>query len=73
MSLVIPSNQDRLQWYIEAEKKILQQQSVKTAEGEELTLASLATVRKEIERLQRLIALQSLGGRRSMIRRNYLE
>ncbi len=73
MSLVLPSNQDRLMWYIEAEKKILLQQSVKTAEGEELTLASLATVRKEIERLQRLIALQSQGGRRSMIRRNYLE
>ena len=73
MSLTIPTNQDRLQWYLEAEQKILQQQSVKTTEGEELTLASLATVRKEIERLQRIIALQAQGGRRSMIRRNYLE
>ena len=73
MSLTIPTNQDRLQWYLEAEQKILQQQSVKTAEGEELTLASLATVRIEIERLQRIIALQAQGGRRSMIRRNYLE
>ncbi|EDP60846.1 hypothetical protein [Vibrio sp. AND4] len=73
MSLVIPTNQDRLQWYLQAEQKILQQQTVRTAQGEELTLASLATVRREIERLQRLIASQAQGGRRSMIRRNYLE
>ena len=56
-----------------AEQKILQQQTVRTAQGEELTLASLATVRREIERLQRLIASEAQGGRRSMIRRNYLE
>ncbi|MEZ8402641.1 hypothetical protein CWO23_07580 [Vibrio splendidus] len=73
MSLAMPTNEERLQWYLEAEQKILQQQFVKTAEDEELTLASLATVRKEIERLQRIIALQAQGGRRSMIRRNYLE
>ncbi|CAK1691833.1 conserved hypothetical protein [Vibrio crassostreae] len=73
MSSVITTNQERLQWYLEAEQKILQQQSVKTAEDEELTLACLATVRKEIERLQRIIALQAQGGRRSMIRRHYLE
>ncbi len=69
----IPTNRERLAWYIEAERKILNQQSVETAEGEKLTLASLATVRKEIERLSTLIALESNGGRRSMIRRNYLE
>ncbi|HFQ4959212.1 TPA: hypothetical protein ACGUPM_002665 [Vibrio vulnificus] len=73
MTLVIATNRDRLSWYLEAEKKILQQQSVKTAEGEELTLASLSTVRREIERLQTLIARENQGGRRSMIRRNYLE
>ncbi len=69
----IPTNRERLAWYIDAERKILNQQSVETAEGEKLTLASLATVRKEIERLSTLIALESNGGRRSMIRRNYLE
>ncbi|MDK9756726.1 hypothetical protein KIV40_15250 [Vibrio sp. D173a] len=73
MSLVITTNQDRLQWYLAAEQKILQQQTVRTAQGEELTLASLATVRREIERLQRLIVSEAQGGRRSMIRRNYLE
>ncbi len=69
----IPTNRERLAWYIDAERKILNQQSVETAEGEKLTLASLATVRKEIARLSTLIALESKGGRRSMIRRNYLE
>ena len=64
MSLVIPTNQARLQWYLQAEQKILQQQTVRTAQGEELTLASLATVRREIERLQRLIASEAQGGRR---------
>ena len=66
-------NQKRLQWYLEAERKILLGQMVETAEGEKLTRASLATVRREIERLQRLISRQGTGGRRSMIRRNYLE
>ena len=73
MTLPIPTNRERLAWYIEAEKKILNQQSVKTAEGEELTLASLSTVRKEIERLQLLVGRERQGGRRSLIRRNYLE
>ena len=73
MNVAIPSHQDRLQWYLDAEQKILQQQSVKTAEGEELTFASLSTVRREIERLQRIISLQAQGGRLAMIRRNYLE
>lgn len=67
------SNQQRLQFYLEAERKILMQQSVETAEGEKLTFASLATVRREIERLQHLIARERTGGRRSMIRRNHLE
>lgn len=67
------TNRQRLQWYLDAEQKILMQQSVETAEGEKLTFASLATVRREIERLQALIARASQGGRRSMIRRNYLE
>ena len=67
------TNRQRLQWYLDAEQKILMQQSVETAEGEKLTFASLATVRREIERLQALIARVSRGGRRSMIRRNYLE
>ncbi|MGR5061980.1 hypothetical protein C9I98_21565 [Photobacterium sanctipauli] len=67
------TNRQRLQWYLDAEQKILMQQSVETAEGEKLTFASLATVRREIERLQALIARESQGGRRSMIRRNYLE
>ncbi len=49
------------------------QQAVETAEGEKLTFASLATVRREIERLQQLISRENQGGRRSMIRRNYLE
>lgn len=65
-------NRQRLQWYLEAEQKILQQQSVETAEGEKLTLANLSTVRAEIVRLQNLIARERMGVR-SMIRRNYLE
>lgn len=69
----LPTNRERLAWYVAAEQKILMQQEVTTAEGEKLTLASLATVRAEIERLTRLIAQELLGGRRSMIRRNYLE
>lgn len=71
--MTIPTNCDRLAWYIEAERKILMQQEVTTAEGEKLTLASLATVRSEIQRLQSLIAQSEQGGRRSMVRRNYLE
>lgn len=69
----LPTNRERLAWYIEAEQKILKQQEVVTAEGERLTLPSLSTVRAEIERLSTLIALEAKGGRRSMIRRNYLE
>ncbi|WED23068.1 hypothetical protein L3Q72_06655 [Vibrio sp. JC009] len=69
----LPTNRERLRWYLDAEQKILKQQEVTTAEGEKLTLASLSTVRKEIERLMRQIALEQKGGRRSMIRRNYLE
>lgn len=69
----LPTNRERLVWYVEAEQKILKQQEVVTAEGERLTLASLSTVRAEIERLSTLIALEAKGGRRSMIRRNYLE
>lgn len=45
------TQRERLQWYLDAEKKILMQQAVETAEGEKLTFASLATVRREIERL----------------------
>ncbi|ODA29864.1 hypothetical protein [Veronia pacifica] len=71
--MTLASDHERLQWYLNAEKKILMQQSVETAEGEKLTFASLATVRREIERLQALLASQRNGGRRSMIRRNYLE
>ncbi|UIP28882.1 hypothetical protein [Photobacterium sp. TLY01] len=67
------TNRERLQWYLDAERKILNQQAVETAEGEKMTLASLATVRREIERLQGLIAREQQGGRSSMIRRNYLE
>ncbi|PSV98282.1 hypothetical protein [Photobacterium iliopiscarium] len=67
------TQRERLQWYLDAEKKILMQQVVETAEGEKLTFASLATVRREIERLQQLISRENQGGRRSMIRRNYLE
>ena len=67
--MTIPTNHERLAWYIEAERKILMQQSVETAEGEKLTLASLATVRKEIERLQRLVS----NSHRSVIRRVQLE
>ncbi|EOV0352487.1 hypothetical protein ACOIPL_001306 [Vibrio fluvialis] len=69
----LPTNRERLTWYIEAEQKILKQQEVVTAEGERLTLASLSTVRAEIQRLSSLIALGVNGGRRRMIRRNYLE
>ncbi|MBF4425280.1 hypothetical protein [Vibrio anguillarum] len=69
----LPTNRERLAWYVAAEQKILMQQEVTTAEGEKLTLASLATVRAEIERLTRLVSQEALGGRRSMIRRNYLE
>ncbi|ELG2962029.1 hypothetical protein ACTQ7F_002066 [Vibrio fluvialis] len=69
----LPTNRERLTWYIEAEHKILKQQEVVTAEGERLTLASLSTVRAEIQRLSSLIALEVNGGRRRMIRRNYLE
>ncbi|ELX7501907.1 hypothetical protein SKP08_001972 [Vibrio fluvialis] len=53
----LPTNRERLTWYIEAEQKILKQQEVVTAEGERLTLASLSTVRAEIQRLSSLIAL----------------
>ncbi|BDR34299.1 TPA: hypothetical protein ACX6QF_000071 [Photobacterium damselae] len=67
------NHRERLQWYLDAERKILMQQAVETAEGEKLTFASLATVRREIERLQALISRGQLGGRRSMIRRNRLE
>lgn len=67
--ITIPTNRERLAWYIDAERKILMQQEVTTAEGEKLTLASLSTVRKEIERLQRLIST----GSRSIIRRVRLE
>lgn len=67
------NHRERLQWYLDAERKILMQQAVETAEGEKLTFASLATVRREIERLQALICRGQLGGRRSMIRRNRLE
>ncbi|ENX3946315.1 hypothetical protein ACFO1C_001641 [Photobacterium damselae] len=67
------NHRERLQWYLDAERKILMQQAVETAEGEKLTFASLATVRREIERLQALISRGQLGGRRSMIRRNSLE
>ncbi|MCD9544156.1 hypothetical protein GLP24_04740 [Photobacterium carnosum] len=67
------TQRERLQWYLDAEKKILMQQVIETAEGEKLTFASLATVRREIERLQQLISRENQGGRRSMIRRNYLE
>ncbi|MCD9516600.1 hypothetical protein [Photobacterium carnosum] len=67
------TQRERLQWYLDAEKKILMQQAIETAEGEKLTFASLATVRREIERLQQLISRENQGGRRSMIRRNYLE
>ncbi|WP_279147009.1 hypothetical protein [Photobacterium carnosum] len=67
------TQRERLQWYLDAEKKILMQQAVETAEGEKLTFTSLATVRREIERLQQLISRENQGGRRSMIRRNYLE
>ncbi len=67
------TNQERLDWYLEAERKILMQQSVETAEGEKLTLANLSTVRNEIVRLQGLIARERSGGRRSMIKRNRLE
>lgn len=66
-------NEQRLHFYLDAERRVLQQQAVTTAEGETLTLASLATIRKEIERLQRVIAAEQSGGRRAMIRRNYLE
>ena len=67
------TQRERLQWYLDAEKKILMQQAIETAEGEKLTFASLATVRREIERMQQLISRENQGGRRSMIRRNYLE
>ncbi|TLS83846.1 hypothetical protein FD722_06715 [Photobacterium damselae subsp. damselae] len=67
------NHRERLQWYLDAERKILMQQAVETAEGEKLTFASLAIVRREIERLQALISRGQLGGRRSMIRRNRLE
>lgn len=67
------TNKERLQWYLDAERKILMQQSVETAEGEKLTFATLSTVRNEIERLQGLIAREGSGGRRSMIKRNVLE
>lgn len=66
-------NEQRLQSYLEAERRVLAQQAVTTAEGETLTLANLATIRKEIERLQRVIAAEKAGGRRATIRRNYLE
>ncbi|MPX98269.1 hypothetical protein BZJ19_10070 [Salinivibrio proteolyticus] len=66
------ANKQRLQTYLDAEKAILEGgQTVQTGEGESLTLASLATVRKEIERLQRLVALEERP--RRIIRRNYLE
>lgn len=65
----IATNRERLAWYLAAERKILMQQSVETAEGEKLTLANLGTVRGEIQRLQQLIANE----RRSVVRRNYLE
>lgn len=67
------TNQERLQWYLEAERKILMLQSLETAEGEKLTLASLHAVKSEINRLQCVIAREERGGRRSMIKRNYLE
>ena len=67
------ANKERLKWYLEAERKILMQQSVETAEGEKLTLANLSTVKSEINRLQCVIAREGRGGRRSMIKRNYLE
>lgn len=66
------ANKQRLQTYLDAERAILEGgQTVQTGEGESLTLASLATVRKEIERLQRLVALEERP--RRIIRRNYLE
>lgn len=65
------TNKERLAFYLEAEKRILLSQSVETADGEKLTLASLATVQNEIKRLQNLIANEVR--RRGVIRRNYLE
>lgn len=65
------SNKERLQFYLEAEKRILLSQSVETADGEKLTLANLASVQSEIKRLQNLIANESR--KRGVIRRNYLE
>ncbi len=73
MSQSLVTNRERLQWYLDAERKILRNQEVQTADGEKMTFASLATVRREIERLQGLISRENQGGRRSMIRRNYLE
>lgn len=73
MTFVLPTTRERLQWYLEAERKILNGQVVETADGERLTRASLATVRREIERLHNMLGRQQAGGRRSMIRRNYLE
>lgn len=66
------SLQQRLDAYLAAERRILQNQSVETAEGEKLTLANLKTVQTEIRRLTAMLANQS-SGRRSIIRRNFLE
>ncbi|MFA0690618.1 hypothetical protein [Vibrio splendidus] len=67
--MTIVTNQDRLNWYYEAEKKILKGQAVETADGEKLTRANLSHVQGEIRRLERMAS----RGKRSMIRRNYLE
>lgn len=65
------TNRERLQFYLDAEKRILLSQSVETADGEKLTLANLASVQSEIKRLQNLIANESR--KCGVIRRNYLE
>ena len=68
-----PTTQERLSWYYDAERKILKGQAVETADGEKLTRANLAHVRAEILRLEGQLNRSRQGGRRSMIRRNYLE
>jgi flagella basal body P-ring formation protein FlgA len=71
--MLIPTAQERLSWYYTAERKILRGQEVETADGEKLTRANLGQVRAEIARLEGVVHRASQGGRRSMIRRNYLE
>lgn len=57
MSPTLPTTEDRLAAYLDAEARILRGQSVQM-DGDQLDLADLEAVQKEIRRLQGMLATE---------------